>query len=86
VKKLVCSFTALVVWSRSFFLVVTRANFLYNEDVLGVQICLLSLVVRGKEELFENLTDKVLLYDDAIADCLVCFRDDFASKSNQSNE
>ena len=66
------SLTTLIIGGCYLLLIVTRAALLVKYDCITFIICL-GLVVRGEEELFEDLADEVLLLNDPVAYRLAAF-------------
>ena len=83
-KQLISSLAALVVRNCRLFHVITRSNLLLEDDLTGLVVVSLCLVVGSEEELLENLSDEVLLLNDPITDKLVSFVNDLSSQSDQA--
>ena len=78
------SLTTLIIGGCYLLLIVTRAALLVKYDCITFIICL-GLVVRGEEELFEDLADEVLLLNDPVAYSFVCLSNNLASRCDESN-
>ena len=79
-QKLICGFSALVVWSNCLFTVCARANLLMDYNLIVIHAVCLSLVERCKEEFSEDLTDQIFLLNDPVAHRFVSLVDNLASK------
>lgn len=85
-EELVGSFSTLVARGRPILLVFARAYLLLNDDSATLRSALLRVEVRDKEEFSEDLSNEILLLDDAIAQGIVGRPNDLACQSDQADE
>lgn len=59
---------------------------LLDHDSIAIRALLFSLEVRSEKEFFEDLTNEILLANNAITDTLVSFGNDLACQRDQTDQ
>ena len=85
-KKLIGSFSTLVIRGYSFLGVTSRALLLLDDNLVAARATGSSLVVRCEKELSKDLSNEILILNDPIADRLVSFGDNLASESYKTDD
>lgn len=85
-KQLIGGLSTLVVFAHGLLRLLTRARLLLDHNSVTIGVLLPSLEVGREKELFKDLSNQVLLADNAIAHSLVSLSNDLASERDKTDE